>query len=75
MMKKHNYCKTTKSEVCMCFGNSVFICMTENTSSATEWCGSLIPVFDHKQRKLELLHMDQSCHIISEGITRIGSVL
>lgn len=74
--KNHNYCKTTKSGVCMCFGNSVFICMAENTSSATEWCSSLIPVFGHKQRKLELLSMDQSWHIVSEDITSIiGSVL
>lgn len=75
VMKKHNYCKTTKFEVCLCFGNSVFICMTENTSSVAEWRSSLIPIFDHKQRKLELLHMDQSCDIVSEGITRTGSVL
>lgn len=34
MMKKHNYCRTTKSEVCVCFANSAFIGFlhtTENT--------------------------------------------
>jgi len=36
VMKKHNCCKTTKSEVCICFGNCIFIGMTENTASATE---------------------------------------
>lgn len=67
-------CRTTKSEVCKLFGNSIFICMAEDTSSATESYSSLFSVFDHKQRKLQLLHMDQSCHAVSEGITRIGSV-
>lgn len=77
-MKKHKYCQTTKSEVCTCFGSSISICMTENTSSTAECCSSLCPIFDYKQRKLVLLCMDHSCHIVSEGITgisRIGSVL
>lgn len=54
------------------------MCLTENTSSSTEWYSSLCPIYDYKQRKLKLHYIDHSCHIISEGIssiTRIGSVL
>lgn len=78
MLKKHKYCRITKFKVCICFGNSVSMCMTENTWSATEWYNSLCPIFYYKQRKLELLYIDHLCHIISEvisSISRIGSIL